>query len=167
MNLIKLTFHAGLTREENPLESAVGVHLNPESLQVVGAVGSFRELVEGQEHLVPTLGERQRELAREGFHLRLNRQRRHSEPSANVVVVEYLNVEGKRPIQIFHGYHENGKLDSECFLDVSRTRDVRVVDFVSGHLEHQTLHFVVQQTFHVTVADFFIPQGKGLFDGAV
>ena len=88
-------------REVNSSNSAVGVDLNSEGLDVVGAVSSTREVGKVELNLVPALVQPHGHGADEWLHSCRTLVVGSSESSAHILVVQDLNLESEVFFQLF------------------------------------------------------------------
>ena len=88
-------------REVDPPDPAVGVDLHPQRLDVVGAVGSAREVAEVELNLIPALIQPHGHCADEGLHPGGGLVVAGPESPPDVLVVEDLHFEGEVLLEIF------------------------------------------------------------------
>merc|ERR1719336_976073 len=109
--------------EVDPPNSAVGVNLDLQSLNVVGAVSSPREVRQVELNLVPPVVQTHRHRADEGFHPGCGLVVGSSESSSDILVVKDLYFESEVLLQVLNNHHKKRKLDPESFARVRRARD--------------------------------------------
>jgi len=115
-------------------DSAVGVDLHSQGLDVVGSVGSSGEVGQVELDLVPSLvqshGHRADEWLDSGGRLVVG----GSESPPDALVVEHLDLEGEVLLQVLDDHDQEGQLDGQGLLGVEGG-----VDVVGGHVSSHDL----------------------------
>ena len=111
-------------REVDSADSAVGVDLHAEGLDVVGAVGPACEVGEVELDLVPALVEAHGHRADERLHAGSRLVVRCAEPAAHALVVQHLHLECEVLLEVLDDHDEEGELDAECLVSVCGAGDV-------------------------------------------
>ena len=94
-------------------DSAVCVNRNSQCLDVVCAVSPSSEVRQVELNLVPPLVQAHGHGTNEGLHPRRGLIIRSPKSTADVLVVEYLNLETEVLLQVFDDHDQEWKLDSE------------------------------------------------------
>ena len=138
----QLVFAIEAVRKVDAPHAAVGVNLHAQRFYVVCAISAAREVGEVELDLVPALIQSHRHSADErfdacgGLHGWV-REWRHqrgknggadlvvgcSEATADVLIVQYLNLESEVLLKIFDDHDQKRQLDAESLLRVGRARD--------------------------------------------
>ena len=153
----QLVFGVQSVGEVDSTDSAVGVDLNSQSLDVVSTVGSSGEIRQVELDLIPSFikshGHGTDEWLDSGGRLVV----RGSEPSSNLLVVQDLDLEGEVFLQVLDDHDQEGQLNSQGLLWVKRSVDV-VGRHVSTHdLQHGRLDVGVGDSLDVTVSHLLVP----------
>ena len=114
--------------------------LHPQSLYVVGTVGSASEIGEVELDLVPALIQSHGHGTNEGLDTRGRLIIGSPEPSPNTLIVQDLDLEGEVFLQVLDDHNQEGQLDGQRLLGVERSIDVvgryvRTHDFQDGRLD--------------------------------
>ena len=127
--------------EVNSPDPAVGVNLDPESLHVVCAVRSSREVRKIELNLVPSLVQSHRHRADERLHPGGGLVVARPESSPYILVIQDLHLECVVLLHVLDNHHKVGKLDAEGLLGVSGTSDVGSAHIGPDYLQHEGLKF--------------------------
>ena len=120
----KLVLSVETIREVDSSDSAVGVNLDAQRLNVVRAVGASREIGQVELNLIPAFVQSHGHRANEGLHSGCRLVVRCAESSADVLVVKDLNLEGEVLLQVLDDHDEERQLDAEGLVGVGRAGDV-------------------------------------------
>jgi len=153
----KLVFGVKTIGEIHAANPTVGVDLDSERFDVVGAVGSPREIGEIELNLIPAVVESHGHGANEGLHSRRRLIIARPKSTPHVLVIQHLNFESEVFLQVLDDHDEERQLDSERLFWIRRTRDVGRADVGSNNLKDEGLDVVICDTFYVTIAHLFIP----------
>jgi len=148
--------------EVDSTDTAVGVDLNSEGLNVVGTVGSTSEIGQVELDLVPALVESHGHGADEGLDTRGGLVVGGSESATHVLVIEDLHLESEVLLQVLDDHDEEGKLDGKGLLGVTGARDVVGRDVGAHDLEDGGLDVCIGQSLDVAVPDGLVPNLEGL-----
>ena len=107
----KLIFGVKSIREVNSSDSAVGMDLYSEGLNVVGTVSSPGEIRQVKLNLVPAFIESHGHGADEGLDSGGGLIVGGSESTSNTLVVKYLHFEGEVLLEVLDDHDQEGKLD--------------------------------------------------------
>ena len=143
-------------------DSAVGVNLHAEGLDVVCAVRPPREVTQVELDLVPALVEAHGHGADEGLDSGGRLVVRGAEPAADVLVVEDLDFEGEVLLEVLDDHDEEGELDAEGLVGVGGAGDVVGGDVGAHDLEDRRLDVGVGDALDVAVAHALVPDLQGL-----
>jgi len=133
------------------------MNLNPQSLNVVGAIGTTREIGKIELDLVPTLVESHGHCTYERLHAGGGLVIRSAESAADILVIQHLNLKGEVLLQILDDHHQERKLDTECLLRISRRCDV-VGRHIGAHdFDHAGLDIRVCHALDVTIPHLLLP----------
>lgn len=80
--------------------------------------------------------------------------------SADVCVVQELDLEGEMSFQIFNDHHHVWKFNGKRFVRTRRTRDVGGVDVDPRDLQHRWVKVVVCDSRNVTIFYLCVPKFK-------
>ena len=97
----KLVLGVEAIGEVNSSDSAVGVNLNAQGLDVVGSVGTTSEIGQVELDLIPALVKAHGHGADEGLHTGRRLVVRSAESASNVLIVKNLNFESEVLFQLF------------------------------------------------------------------
>jgi len=106
-------------REVDPPDPAVGVDLDAEGFDVVGSVGAPGEVGEVELDLVPALVETHGHGTDEGLDPRGGLVVGGTEATADVLVIQNLDLEGEVLLEVLDDHDEEGELDPEGPLGIS------------------------------------------------
>jgi hypothetical protein len=166
----QLFFRIQAVREIYPPDAAVGVNLDPESFDVIGAVSAAREVAQVELDLVPALVQAHGHGANEGLHPRGCLVVGRPEPPAHILIVQHLHFEREVLLHIFNDHHQKGQLDAQSFLGISRAADVVGAHVGAADLEHTGLNVLVRDTLDVPIPYCLVPNlqrfaSNGIQDG--
>ena len=120
----KLILSVKSIREVNSSDSAVGVDLHSEGLNVVGTVSSPGEIRQVKLNLVPALIKSHGHGANEGLDSGGGLIVGSSESTSNGLVIQDLHLEGEVLLQVLDDHDQERKLDRECLFRIKRSIDV-------------------------------------------
>jgi len=133
------------------------VQLNAQGLDVVGTVGTAREIGQVKLDLIPSLVQTHRHGTNERLHASGRLVVGRAEAAADVLVVQDLDLEGEVLLQVLDDHHQERELDTEGLLRVGRAGD-EVGGHVGAHdLQDGGLNVVIGQSLDVTIADLLVP----------
>ena len=148
--------------EVNTSDSAVGVDLHSQGLDVVGTVGSPGEVRQVELDLVPALVQTHGHGTDEGLDSGGRLVVGSSESPPDALVVQNLHLEGEVLLQVLDDHDQEGQLDGQGLLGVKRSVDVVGRDVGAHDLQHGGLDVGVGDSFNVTVSDLLVPDLQGL-----
>jgi len=117
----QLLFRVQPVAEINSSNSAIGMQLDTQRFNIVGAVGAAGEVRQVELNLIPALVQTHRHGTNERLHSRCGLIVGRSKPSSHVLVVQHLHFEREILFQIFDNHHQEWKLDSKRFLGICWT----------------------------------------------
>ena len=148
--------------EVDSSDSAVRVDLYSQGLDIVGTVGSPREIGQVELNLVPSLVESHGHGTDEGFDPGSRLVVGGSESTPHALVVEDLDLEREVLLQVLNDHNQEGQLDSQSLLGVERGIDV-VGRHISSHdLKDGGLDIWVGDSLNVAVSHLLVPDLEGL-----
>mmetsp|Transcript_16531 Transcript_16531/g.39267 ORF Transcript_16531/g.39267 Transcript_16531/m.39267 type:complete len:257 (-) Transcript_16531:7-777(-) len=143
--------------EVDAADTAVRVNLHAQSLDVVCAIRTAREIRQVELNLVPALIQPHRHSADERLNARGRLVVRRAEPPVHVLVIQHSHLEREVLLQILDDHDEEGQLDAKRLLRVSRARDVRGAHVGARDLQHRRLDVRVGDALDVAIAHLLIP----------
>ena len=112
------------------------MHLHSQRFYVVSAVCASCEVAEVELDLIPPVVQSHRHSADERLHPSGGLVVGGSEAAPHILVVQHLHLEGEVFLQVLDDHHQEGQLDAEGGLGVSRAGDE-----VGGHVgAHELQH---------------------------
>ena len=141
----------------------VNRHLNnflrnlPKSLNVVGTVGTSGEIRQVELNLIPTLIKTHGHGADERLDTGGGLVVGGTESSADVLVIEDLDLEGEVLLQVLDDHDEEGKLDGKGLLGLDGAGDEVGGDVSAHDLENGGLNISIGQSLDVTVSHVLVP----------
>ena len=148
--------------EVDSANTAVGVDLHTQGLNVVGAVGATREVRQVKLDLVPTLVKAHGHGANEGLHASSRLIVGRAEATANILVVEHLHLKGEVLLEVLDDHDEEGELDPEGLLLVGRAGNPGGGHVGRHDLEDGGLDVLVCDALDVAIAHVGVPNLEGL-----
>ena len=109
----KLLLRVQPIREVDPSNSAIGVNLHSQSLNVVGTVRPSREIGQVELNLVPALVETHGHRTNERLHSRRGLVVGCSKPTADILIVKHLNLKAEVLLQVLDDHDQEWQLNSK------------------------------------------------------
>jgi len=131
--------------------------LNAERLDVVCSVGAACEIRQIELDLVPSIIQSHRHRTDERLHPRRRLVVARSETPLDILIVQYLNLKCEVLLQILDDHDEEGQLDAQGLLRISRALHEGGADVRTDNLQHQGLDVVVSDALDVAIAHLLIP----------
>ena len=131
--------------------------LDPESLNIIGAVRPPGEVCQVELDLVPALVQSHGHGADEGLDSGGGLVVAGSEPPPHILIIQNLNLECEVFLHVLDDHDQVGQLDSQGFLGVSRTGDVGGADVGADDLQHEALDVLVCDSLDVSIPHFLVP----------
>jgi len=148
--------------EVNSANTAVGVDLNSQGLNVVSTVGSSREIRQVKLNLIPSLIKSHGHGADERLDTSCALVVRCSESSAHALVVKDLHFEGEVFLQVLDDHDQEGELDGKGLLGIDWACDVVSRNVGSHDLENGRLNIRISYSLDVSVSNVLVPDLKWL-----
>mmetsp|Transcript_28691 Transcript_28691/g.83113 ORF Transcript_28691/g.83113 Transcript_28691/m.83113 type:complete len:269 (-) Transcript_28691:399-1205(-) len=147
----KLVLGVQAVGEVDPTNATIGVDLNPQSFDVVGAVRPTGKVAQIELDLVPTLVQPHGHGADEGLDARRRLVVGGTEPTPDVLIVQYLNLEREVLVHVLEDHHQERQLDAQGLLGIGRTNDVVGRHVRSHDFHHRALDIRVGYALHMTI----------------
>jgi len=138
-------------------DSAIGVDLHAERLDVVGTVRATGKVRQVELDLIPTLVQPHGHRADERLHARGGLIVGCPEASSDILVVQDLHFEREVLLQILNDHDEEGKLDAQRLLRVGRTVDVVGADVSAHDFQNTGLNVLVCDPLDVPIPHDGVP----------
>jgi len=129
----QLIFRVEAVGEVHPTDSAVGVDLDSEGLNVVGSIGTSGKVRQVELDLVPSIIQSHGHGADEGLHSCCALVVAGSEPPPHILVIQNLNFKCEIFLQVLDDHYKERQLDSQCLFRVRWTRDECRTDICSNN----------------------------------
>ena len=97
--------------------------LYTKGLNVVGAIGSACEVRQVKLDLVPAIIQTHWHSTYEWFHTGCGLIVRGSKPSADILIIQHLHLEGEVLLQVLDNHDQEGQFDAQRLAGISRARD--------------------------------------------
>ena len=117
----KLIFGVEAVGEVDSSDPAVCVDLHSQRFDVVGAVGSAREVAQVELNLVPALVQAHGHGADEGLDAGGGLVVGRTESAAHILVVQHLHLEREVLLQVLYYHHQEWQFNPQCFVCVCWT----------------------------------------------
>ena len=153
----KLVLGIQAVGEVDPTDATIGVDLNAQGLDVVGAIRPTRKVAQIELDLVPTLVQPHGHGADEGLDARRRLVVGGTEPTSDVLIIQNLNLEGEVLVHVLKDHHQEGQLDAQGLLGIGRTNDVVGGNVRAHDLHHRALDVRIGYALYVAVLHRGVP----------
>ena len=143
-------------------DTAIGMNLNSQRLNIVGSVCTAREIGEIELNLVPSLIKPHGHGAYKWLHSRGGLVVRCPEAPAHILVIEHLHLKGEVLLEVLDDHDEERKLDAKCLLAIGGAGDVVRADIGSHDFQNTTLDIGIGDALDVSIAYLLVPDLQGL-----
>jgi len=127
----QLVFRVQSVGEVHSADSAVGMDLNPESLDVVGAIGAAGKVRQVELDLVPAVIQSHWHGADEGLDSCRALVIASTETPPNILVIQHLNFKCEIFLQVLDDHNKERQFDAKRFLGICWACDVCGTDICS------------------------------------
>jgi len=163
----ELLFRVQSVAEVQTADTAVGMHLDSQCLNVVGTVRTSGKVRQVELNLVPAFVQSHGHSADKRLHTRGGLIIAGTETPSDVLIVQHLNLKAEILLQVLNDHDEERKLDAEGLVGVRRACDEARVDVAADKFQDGALDVLICEALDMAVADLLVPNLERLRANAV